>query len=244
METGRFRRPTDALYINENWESFKDRLRPFDPLWRGRIDFTYDLVKDLFKTLPPRKSGREAFDHARATALILLDECKIKDPRIIIGALAHDVVEDTTTGGYYSGVPYSEGMQTARIRLEMWFGRRIADLIIALTKPRVDGVEILDKEHARVVYFDKLSANPDALLIKMADRLHNLRDYVGLSLGERLEIIRETEIQYFKLFEGARERYPREAEYLLHQMKISIGRIRRSLGNFPEQTSWFSLLSE
>lgn len=248
MENGRFKRPKDVLYIDENWESFKARLKPFNSLWGGRIDFTYDLVKDLFRDLPKRKSGREAFDHARATALTLLDECglghaktdkeKERNARIIIGALAHDLVEDKPSFGYYEGIPYSEGMQTARTRLEPYWGRTVADLIIALTKPRVDGKDILDKDHAHDIYFQKLSQNPEALLIKMADRLHNLRDFAGLSIGERIEIVTETETKYFGLFEQARGKYPKETEYLLGQMRKAIRDINRSIGKNPHQLTW------
>lgn len=219
--------PDLEVMPEETWMTFKARLRPFDRLWRGRIEFAYDFAKDLYRQVPPRKSGGEFFEHPRAAAIILLDECGIRDPRLIIAALFHDVVEDTVAFGYYEGVTYSDGVRVARGRLEPLFGKKVTDIVIAMTKPKVDGKQVLNREQALDLYFRHLKANPDALLVKMADRLHNLRDVKGLSYEEKLSLIVETRTRYFDLFEGARRRYPKETEYLLSQMREAIAEIEK-----------------
>jgi len=219
--------PTDII-VEENWASFKARLGVFSEKWRGKIEFAYDLAKDIHRPQFRKDGTTPFFDHPRGAAIILLDEVGVKAPTIIIAALLHDAVEDSVVFGNYDGVAYNEWIRMARSRITPYFGERVANLVIALTKPKVDGKEIKDKEQAMEIYFRNLSSNPDALLIKMADRLHNLRDIKGLTIEEKKKLVEETRERYFGLFENAKQRYPKETEYLLSKMLEAIDKIEKN----------------
>jgi hypothetical protein len=125
----------------ENKDSFLDRLS--ERQWEDRetIMHAYDLSKIAHRNIY-RDSGERYFEHPRQVALILMDECKISNPAIISTALLHDAMEDTILFGSYQRLPYTEWVKIARFRIGNTFGKygeQVADMIIALTKPKVDG---------------------------------------------------------------------------------------------------------
>lgn len=215
--------------IVESWITFKERLKDFAPGARARIDDGYDVAKTAHRG-QSRESGEDYFEHARGATIIALDECRIKDPDIIIGILTHDVAEDSVLLGYYDGIPYSEWRKTADRRARKYFGRKVSEILIAVTTPKVDGVEILTKHEAKqVAYANLRAASHEAVLVKMFDRLHNLRTLGFRAPEDQLRVIEETESVYFRIFERAKEKYPREARYLLAEMRKSIASVRKNL---------------
>lgn len=189
----------------ENWESFYHRLRSFAPDDQRRIDFAYHLSKNAHRN-QERASGIRYFEHPRSVTLILIDECRIKDPNIIIGALLHDSLEDTAVFGNPTKLPQEDWLRNAKENLSVTFGEEVAEIVIALT----NGVGNLEE------------ASEEAILIKMADRLHNLKTLRAMPIEKQEEKVKETVEVYFPLFKKVAGKYRDEAAYLLQEMHKEI----------------------
>jgi len=124
-----------------------------------------------------RKSGHPFLQHCVEVAR-LLAQLRMDDTTVAAGLL-HDVIEDTTA-------TYEEVSNS--------FGRKIADLIDGVTK--IDRFTYESREERQAETYRKmlLSMVKDirVILIKLVDRLHNMRtlDYIGEDAQER--IARET----------------------------------------------------
>ncbi len=186
------------------------------------IDFAYDLSKAAHQ-LQYRDTGERYFEHLRAVSLILIDECTILDPEMIIAALNHDAIEDTAIFGNRS-TPFSQWKATADFRLSKVFNPSTANMVITLTKPKADGEEIKDANEAHDIYISNLENTKDfrIILIKMADRLHNLRTLPGTTPEKQRRIVRETEEIYFPIFKRVLEKYPKEGNFLLDEMMVAM----------------------
>ena len=127
-----------------------------------------------------RVSGEPYFNHLIETALILSDYDV--DAKTIAAALLHDVLEDT---------------DVKKEELEQEFGSEVAELVYALTKAESKG--------KRNAYLKKLltyaSKDQRVLLIKLADKLHNLRTIEYLPAKRRKEICKEALAFYAPLAE-------------------------------------------
>jgi GTP pyrophosphokinase len=131
-----------------------------------------------------RHSGEPFFQHALAVANILLS--LRLDHETIAAALLHDVIEDTP-------VSFQE--------IEANFGPRIAKLVDGVTKMEViqnfPGMgESGKKEHAQTEALRKMllamAEDIRVVLIKLADRTHNMRTLAFLSGERQLRIAEET----------------------------------------------------
>ncbi|MBI5701609.1 HD domain-containing protein [Candidatus Saganbacteria bacterium] len=126
-----------------------------------------------------RKSGEPFAAHPAAVAEILAYELGVKDPEIISGGLLHDVVEDTK-------ITIQE--------IKAAFGKRVARLVDAVTK--IDSFESAEVERAQVETYQKIllgmKRDIAVILIKLADRLHNMRTLIHLSPNARKRMAKET----------------------------------------------------
>ncbi|MBI3561380.1 MAG: GTP diphosphokinase [Gammaproteobacteria bacterium] len=130
-----------------------------------------------------RASGEPYITHALAVAEILV-QLRL-DTDAIVAAILHDVVEDT-------GVKLAE--------IEQMFGVNVARLVDGVTKMGVieqhDLNEKAGKERLRVENLRKLllamAEDVRVVLIKLADRLHNMRTLKHLPEEKQLRIARET----------------------------------------------------
>ncbi len=105
--------------------------------------------------------------HPMRTALIILQEMGLKDKETIIASLLHDVVED------------SQG-RIGIGNIEEKFGRGIALMVSILTKPPVN--ENIPREKQLQVYYERITSSSLATrIVKVADRLDNIRDCVDLA---------------------------------------------------------------
>ncbi|MCG8346294.1 MAG: bifunctional (p)ppGpp synthetase/guanosine-3',5'-bis(diphosphate) 3'-pyrophosphohydrolase [Chloroflexales bacterium] len=124
-----------------------------------------------------RQSGEPYIDHPVAVATILLD--LQMDAISIAAALLHDVVEDTKVGLSH---------------IETIFGSEIALLVDGVTKLSV--LEAQSKEEAQAGTYRKMfiamADDPRVVLIKLADRLHNMRTLGAMSPERQQRIARET----------------------------------------------------
>ncbi|HET9222277.1 MAG TPA: bifunctional (p)ppGpp synthetase/guanosine-3',5'-bis(diphosphate) 3'-pyrophosphohydrolase, partial [Roseiflexaceae bacterium] len=124
-----------------------------------------------------RSSGEPYIDHPVAVALILLD--LRLDAASIAAALLHDVVEDTSV---------------TKEQVAQLFGDEIAHLVDGVTKLTV--LEAQTKEEAQAGTYRKMfiamADDPRVVLVKLADRLHNMRTLGSLSIERQRRIARET----------------------------------------------------
>ncbi len=124
-----------------------------------------------------RKSGEPYIFHPLAVAQICVEEIGLGTTSII-AALLHDVVEDTD-------IELSE--------IKRLFGQKVARIIDGLTK--VSGIFELDSsqqaENFRKMLLT-LSEDVRVILIKLADRLHNMRTLDSMPRNKQLKIASET----------------------------------------------------
>jgi len=213
--------PTLEQTSYENWDTFYALIQDFPHKDQLKISFAYQKVKTEHAMQPPRESGERYFEHLRAAALILI-KVGITDPDIIIAGLGHDLVEDTPKFKP-EGFTNSERNANAFKKLQKWFGERAAAMILDVTKLFVDDKEVFTKEQAHQIYIARLyQTPPESLLVKMADRLHNIRTLGARSIAKQKEIIEETRTVYLPLFERAKEKYPVETAILLEQMELAM----------------------
>lgn len=146
------------------------------------INKAYELAKEAHKN-QYRKSGEPFFIHPLHVAIILA-ELKL-DRETIMAALLHDVVEDT---------------DVTREDLEKEFGHEVAFLVDGVTKltnfSREMSASQHTKEELKLESFRKLimamSEDIRVILIKLADRLHNMRTLRYQSPKKQIEISTET----------------------------------------------------
>ncbi|MEE1676104.1 bifunctional GTP diphosphokinase/guanosine-3',5'-bis pyrophosphate 3'-pyrophosphohydrolase [Agarivorans aestuarii] len=124
-----------------------------------------------------RSSGEPYITHPLAVARIL-GELKL-DNQTLVAAVLHDTIEDTP-------VTYEQ--------LQEQFGTEIADLVEGVSK--LDKIKFRDKKEAQVENFRKMMMamvqDIRVILIKLADRTHNMRTLGSLRPDKRRRIARET----------------------------------------------------
>ncbi|WP_137702491.1 RelA/SpoT family protein [Marimonas lutisalis] len=124
-----------------------------------------------------RHSGEPYFSHPVEVAKILTGQRL--DDATIITALLHDTIEDT-------GASYSE--------VEKRFGREIADLVDGVTK--LTNLQLSSTETKQAENFRKLfiamSRDLRVILVKLADRLHNMRTIKAMRPEKQAQKARET----------------------------------------------------
>lgn len=124
-----------------------------------------------------RQSGDPYITHPLAVANILAD--MRMDPESLMAGLLHDVIEDT-------GV--TKGQISRR------FGRTVAELVDGVSK--LGEIENASRAEQQAESFQKMtlamSRDIRVMLVKLADRLHNMRTLGVLSPEKRRRIARET----------------------------------------------------
>ena len=149
---------------------------------RHVIDEAMDLAYDAHKK-QRRKSGEPYIFHPIAVAKICAEEIGL-GPTAIVSALLHDVVEDT---------PITQE------EINSLFGDRIGLIVDGLTK--LDGT--YKTEHQQAENFKKvlgtLVQDVRVVLIKMADRLHNMRTIGSMPQAKKLKIAAETKFIFAPL---------------------------------------------
>jgi GTP pyrophosphokinase len=192
----------------------------------AQIDLAYGFAK-YGHLRDERAGGDRYFEHVREVATILLVECGIRDAEILQAALLHDTVEDTWIFGS-NVVPGWDARELAHERLQQIFSNRTAGMVMAVTKPSEQ--QFPDEERNHEVYMGQLRvASDEAILVKMADRLHNLRSLGDTALEKQQRKVAETEEEYFPLFRALANTdgpYRSAATLLLSEMQRAIGEVR------------------
>ena len=124
-----------------------------------------------------RLSGEPYIAHPVAAAEILAD--LHLDADTLVGAILHDVIEDT---------PIAKEDIAAR------FGRDVAEIVDGVTK--LDQIKFKSREEAQAESFRKMLLamvrDLRVIMVKLADRTHNMRTIGSMSLAKRRQIARET----------------------------------------------------
>jgi guanosine-3',5'-bis(diphosphate) 3'-pyrophosphohydrolase len=124
-----------------------------------------------------RASGDPYFAHPLEVAAILTD-LKLDDASIVVGLL-HDTIEDT---------------DATRAEIDQMFGPDIGAIVDGLTK--IERLNLVSREQAQAENLRKLllaiSADVRVLLVKLADRLHNMRTLEFMPPDKRKRIAEET----------------------------------------------------
>jgi len=124
-----------------------------------------------------RKSGEPYIAHPVSVAKILVELGMDTDS--VVTGLLHDVVEDTP-------VELSE--------IESMFGKTVAELVDGVTKLSKIGFSTREEHQAENVRKMLIAMNRDirVIIVKLADRLNNLRTLSALSSQKQRDIARET----------------------------------------------------
>jgi GTP diphosphokinase / guanosine-3',5'-bis(diphosphate) 3'-diphosphatase len=148
-----------------------------------RIKKAFTLALEAHKDMR-RKSGEPFIFHPLTVAEICTEEIGLGTTSII-SALIHDVVEDTD-------------IELADI--ERMFGKKIAKIVDGLTKIRgaFEYGTSAQAENFRKMLFT-LSEDVRVILIKLADRLHNMRTLDSMPRNKQLKIANETIYLYAPL---------------------------------------------
>ncbi|MBK6597168.1 MAG: bifunctional (p)ppGpp synthetase/guanosine-3',5'-bis(diphosphate) 3'-pyrophosphohydrolase [Proteobacteria bacterium] len=173
-----------------------------------------------------RQSGEPYIAHPLAAAQVLAD--LRLDPDTIIAAILHDVIEDT---------PISKQELAAK------FGEPVAEIVDGVTK--LDQIEFRSREEAQAESFRKMVLamvrDLRVILVKLADRLHNMRTLAAKTPARRRANARETLEIYAPIAErlglyglkleledlGFRSLYP-------HRYRVLEKALQRARGNQKE----------
>jgi len=124
-----------------------------------------------------RQSGEPYVSHPLAVAEILAGWHL--DSQALMAALLHDVMEDTSV---------------TKAEITDTFGQPVADLVDGVSK--LDKIEFQSAEDAQAENFRKMllamARDVRVILIKLADRLHNMRTLAAVAPAKRRRVARET----------------------------------------------------
>ncbi len=176
-----------------------------------------------------RKSGEPYITHPVAVAGILAD--LRLDAEAVIAAILHDTIEDTPV---------------KRADIAGAFGEEVAELVDGVTK--LDRVQFRSTQEANAESFRKMllamARDLRVILIKLADRLHNMRTLQSMAADSRRRIARETLEIYAPIAQRlGMNRFKAELQDLafraLHPMRYRVleQRLRQTYGTRRDSVS-------
>ena len=142
-----------------------------------KVDRAYRFAAEYHRD-QRRRSGEPYINHPVEVALILAHDLRM-DEDTICAALLHDTVEDTPA---------------TKDQIAELFGETVADLVDGVTKLTSIQVSSMDAKQAWNLrkMFLAMSRDIRVVIIKLADRLHNMRTLAALPPDRRLFKARET----------------------------------------------------
>lgn len=157
----------------------KNRTKEDTKLIRKAFNVSLEAHKDM-----RRKSGEPYIFHPIAVARICAEEINLGATSIVC-ALLHDTVEDTS-------ITLDD--------IESMFGKKVAQIIDGLTKISevIDFTTSVQAENFRKILLT-MAEDVRVILIKIADRLHNMRTLNSMARNKQLKIASETLFLYAPL---------------------------------------------
>src|SRR5581483_9076197 len=181
-----------------------------------------------------RLSGEPFIAHPVAAAALLAD--LHLDADTLIAAILHDVIEDTPT---------------PKDQLAARFGADVAELVDGVTK--LDAIQFKSREEAQAESFRKMLLamvrDLRVILVKLADRTHNMRTIEAMPLPRRRAVARETLEIYAPIAErlglynlkleledlGFEALYPHRYEVLARALRKARGNQKEFLKKLEQQ---------
>jgi len=141
-----------------------------------RVQDAYDFAFEAHQG-QRRRSGEPYITHPVAVADLLAD--LRLDPQTLIAAILHDVIEDTPT---------------LKEEINRRFGQEVADLVDGVSK--LDQIQFKSREEAQAESFRKMLfamvRDIRVIMVKLADRTHNMRTLGAMPPAKRRTVARET----------------------------------------------------
>ncbi len=193
--------------------------RPFEQVFWDALDFAAEAHADQW-----RRSGDAYILHPCSVAKILAEEMDITDPEILAAALLHDTIEDV------------EEISAAVVGER--FGSYVQAIVEGCTKVTHRSVD--RQTQSKLVHrkiFSGAALRPEVMLVKLADRLHNLRTLKSMPKNKRQRIAAETLDIYaplatvFGLFGMKREMYNLALSYKFPKQGTKLSNYIRQLAN-------------
>ncbi|MDX9886693.1 bifunctional (p)ppGpp synthetase/guanosine-3',5'-bis(diphosphate) 3'-pyrophosphohydrolase [Thauera sp.] len=170
-------RPPPSSVLSLDFQQLKAKLETYlRPEDVGRVEAAYHFSADAHAG-QFRVSGEPYVSHPVAVCSLVADWNL--DPQALIAALLHDVMEDT---------------HISKAEIAERFGKVAAELVDGLSK--LDKIEFRSHEEAQAENFRKMllamASDLRVILIKLADRLHNMRTLDHMRPAKRRRIANET----------------------------------------------------
>ena len=170
-------RPPPSSVLSLDFQQLKSKLETYlKPEDVGRVEAAYHFSADAHAG-QFRVSGEPYVSHPVAVCSLVADWNL--DPQALIAALLHDVMEDT---------------HISKAEIAERFGKVAAELVDGLSK--LDKIEFRSQEEAQAENFRKMllamASDLRVILIKLADRLHNMRTLDHMRPAKRRRIANET----------------------------------------------------
>jgi len=158
------------------FKKLRRKLEYFDEKTIEQIHQAYLLALDAHRG-QKRRTGEPYITHPVAVACILAD--MKMDAQTIMAAILHDVIEDTPID---------------KETLAKKFGKTVADLVDGVSK--LTQIEFANRAQAQAENFRKMvlamARDIRVILVKLADRLHNMRTLESMPPEKKRRISRET----------------------------------------------------
>lgn len=171
--------PIVSNLAQQVFDALAPRITPED---MERVRKAYLLAKEAHAP-QKRKSGEPYILHPIAVALIVAKELQL-DANTVITAFLHDVVEDT---------PYT--VEDIRQR----FGNDVAGLVNVVTKQKKATYQTTKQVDNYQQILASMHYDIRAVMVKISDRLHNMRTLQSMRPDKQMKIAGETDCFYAPL---------------------------------------------
>ena len=171
--------PIVSNLAQQVFDALAPRITPED---MERVRKAYLLAKEAHAP-QKRKSGEPYILHPIAVALIVAKELQL-DANTVITAFLHDVVEDT---------PYT--VEDIRER----FGNDVAGLVNVVTKQKKETYQTTKQVDNYQQILASMHYDIRAVMVKISDRLHNMRTLQSMRPDKQMKIAGETDCFYAPL---------------------------------------------
>ena len=158
-----------------------------------------------------RRTGEKYTTHLYAVRDHLV-HAGVKDKELLCAALLHDSLEDSYITKEF---------------LEFRFGKRVADIVDVLTKEEGWITRFVKAKSSADFIGISLDDYPEAVVVKLADLIHNIETIQGFSPPKRKKYLSETREFLFPLFYNSLnderlKEYHHALQYLLKKLEDSI----------------------
>lgn len=154
-------------------KKFRQLIEKYDIPEKKKIFLALKLIKKYHKK-QKREEGIPYFIHCVRTANLLIEKEGVKNWETILGALLHDIVEDTAF---------------KNSQIKKLFGKRVAEIVSALTRKRPKREKEEEKYKNKSKYFSILmKKDKEVRMIKAFDCLDNMMSWKKIAEKEGMKI--------------------------------------------------------